>query len=63
MRWLHLVLSIAIIGYLYGPVADLPEAVLAIRFVSVPVVILSGLWMWKGHLAKKLFRNKQSGLL
>jgi len=60
MRWIHLILSVPIIGYIYGPVAEKPEAVIAVRFVFVPVVILTGLWMWKGHLLKKWFRKWQT---
>jgi thiosulfate reductase cytochrome b subunit len=55
LRWTHLVLSIPIIGYIYGPVAEIPEAVVAVRFVFFPIVILSGLWMWKGQWLKKKF--------
>ncbi len=60
MRWIHLVLSIPIIGYIYGPVAERPEAVFAVRFFFFPIVILTGLWMWKGHLVKKVLRKRQT---
>lgn len=60
MRWIHLVLSIPIIGYIYGPVAEKPEAAFAVRVVFVPIVILTGLWMWKGHLLKKFLRKRQA---
>lgn len=60
MRWIHLVLSVPIIGYIYGPVADRPEAVFVTRVVFVPIVILTGLWMWKGHLVKKLLRKRRT---
>jgi thiosulfate reductase cytochrome b subunit len=56
IRWIHLLLSIPIIGFIYGPVADIPRAAFATLFVFVPVVILSGLWLWKGHCFKKQFR-------
>lgn len=55
LRWLHLVLSIPIIGFIYGPVSEIPEAVAMVRFVIVPAVILSGLWMWKGAWIKRRF--------
>ncbi|MBO9700539.1 MAG: hypothetical protein J7604_10050 [Sporocytophaga sp.] len=58
MRWLHLILSIPIIGFIYGPVADIPEAAFATRFVFVPIVILSGIYMWKGHLLRKFISRK-----
>ncbi|HTF30926.1 MAG TPA: hypothetical protein VK625_18855 [Flavitalea sp.] len=53
IRWLHIILSIPIVGYIYGPVASIPEAVIAIRFVLFPLVVLSGLWMWKGAALKR----------
>ncbi|HZX73631.1 MAG TPA: hypothetical protein VFE57_04370 [Cyclobacteriaceae bacterium] len=56
LRWTHLILSIPIIGYIYGPVAAIPEAANAVRFVFFPIVVLSGLWMWKGQWVKKKFR-------
>ena len=60
MRWIHLILSIPIIGYIYGPVAERPEAVFVTRVFFVPIVILTGLWMWKGHLVKKLFKKRRT---
>lgn len=55
LRWLHGLLSIPILGYIYGPVAHIPVAAAVVRFVIVPAVILSGLWMWKGHLVRRRF--------
>lgn len=54
IRWIHLITSIPMIGYIYGPVDQIPEAVTVIRFVLFPLVILTGLWMWKGYVVKKL---------
>lgn len=58
IRWIHLLLSVPIIGYIYGPVAEKPEAAFAVRIFFVPIVVLTGLWMWKGHLVKKLFKRQ-----
>jgi hypothetical protein len=55
LRWAHIILSIPIIGYIYGPVAEIPRAALAVQWVFVPMVILSGLWMWKGAVMKRWF--------
>jgi len=57
MRWIHIILSIPIVGYIYEPVAEGSNAAFAIRFVYIPVVILSGLWMWKGHLLRNLLKR------
>jgi thiosulfate reductase cytochrome b subunit len=59
VRTLHLVLSIPIIGFIYGPVAHIPPAATFTRFVAVPLVVLSGIWMWqKPRLLRWLRRRK-----
>jgi hypothetical protein len=57
IRWIHIILSIPILGYIYGPVAEMPEAAFMVKVTILPTVILSGLWMWKGHVVKKLFKS------
>ena len=56
-RWIHIVLGIPIIGYIYSPFDQIPNYAPATRFVFVPVLVLSGLWMWKGHFVRRLFRK------
>ncbi len=48
LRWIHLILAIPILGYVYSPFAELPNYAPVVRFVSVPVLILSGFWMYAG---------------
>src|SRR5256714_10306898 len=48
LRWIHLVFAIPIIGYVYSPFAELPNYAPVVRFVSIPVLILSGYWMYAG---------------
>jgi hypothetical protein len=55
VRWIHIVLGIPIIGYIYSPFDQIPNYAPATRFVFVPVLVLSGLWMWKGHVVRRLF--------
>ncbi len=58
LRWIHIIFGLTILGYIYGP----PEETLKyrdnFRFFFVPVIILSGLWMWKGHIVSRLFTKK-----
>ena len=54
VRWLHLILAIPIIGYIYSPFDQIPNYAPATRFVFLPAMLLSGLWMWKGHLVRRL---------
>jgi len=60
VRWLHLVLAIPIIGYIYSPFEQLPEYAPVVRFVAFPVILLSGLWMWKGHLFRRFSTKKEA---
>jgi hypothetical protein len=53
-RWIHIVFSIPILGYIYSPFQELPKYADRVRFVVVPVMLLSGLWMWKGHVLRRL---------
>jgi hypothetical protein len=48
LRFIHLILSIPILGYIYGPASDVQRYAGAVRFVFVPVLILSGFWMYSG---------------
>jgi predicted tellurium resistance membrane protein TerC len=59
-RWTHLVLAIPIIGYVYSPFEELPNYAPVVRFIAIPVLILTGLWMWKGHLLRRLFSKRSA---
>ena len=54
LRWIHIVFSIPILGYIYSPFEEIPKYAPRVRFVVVPVMLLSGLWMWKGHVLRRL---------
>jgi thiosulfate reductase cytochrome b subunit len=60
-RWIHLVLSIPILGYIYSPFDKIPQYAAPTRYVFVPVMILSGLWMWKGHVVRRLISKRSTG--
>jgi hypothetical protein len=48
LRCVHLILSIPILGYIYSAPSEVQEYASAVRFVFVPVIILSGFWMYAG---------------
>lgn len=60
VRWVHIVLAIPIIGYVYSPFEEIPNYAPAVRFVFVPVIVLSGLWMWKGHVLRRLILKRSA---
>jgi hypothetical protein len=62
-RWMHIVFAIPILGYIYSPFDKLPSYAFKTRFVFVPVMVLSGLWMWKGHVVRRLIWKRQSAMV
>jgi hypothetical protein len=57
-RWIHIVFSIPIFGYIYSPFKEIPNYAPAVRFVFLPILVLSGLWMWKGHVLRRLISKR-----
>ena len=58
IRWIHIIASIPIIGYIYGPVKNFHHAVTAIQWVLFPLIVLSGFWLWLGHYVRKWSRRR-----
>jgi hypothetical protein len=48
LRWIHIICSIPILSYIYGPVSEVQQYAAPVRFVFVPVIVLSGFWMYAG---------------
>ena len=57
-RWIHIVFAIPILGYIYSPFDKIPNYAPATRFVFVPIIVVSGLWMWKGHVVRRLISKR-----
>jgi hypothetical protein len=57
-RWIHIILAIPILGYIYSPFDQIPNYAPATRFVFLPIMVLSGLWMWKGHVLQRLISKR-----
>ena len=60
VRWIHLIIAIPIIGYIYSPFEELPNYAPLVRFVFLPLIALSGLWMWKGHVIRRLVTKRSA---
>jgi hypothetical protein len=54
LRWIHIAFGIPIIGYIYSPFEEIPKYAPATRFVFLPVLVLTGLWLWQGHVLRRL---------
>ena len=57
-RTIHLILVIPIFGYIFSPFDRLPDYAFPTRYIFFLAMVLSGLWMWKGHLVRRLFSKK-----
>ena len=56
-RWIHIICGIPILGYIYDSPSDTHNYATSVRYGFLPVLLLSGLWMWKGHVVRRLFRS------
>ena len=48
LRTFHLIVTIPVLGYIYQPAKDVEQYVGGARFIFVPLLILSGYWMYAG---------------
>jgi len=59
-RWIHITVAIPILGYIYSPFEKLPDYASATRFVFLPVMVVTGLLMWKGHVLRRLISKRSA---
>jgi hypothetical protein len=57
-RWIHIIGGIPILGYIYDSPSDTPHYAWSIRYGFLPILLLSGLWMWKGHVVRRLITKR-----
>ena len=57
-RSIHLILSIPIYGYIFSPFDKIPAYAPKTRYVFFPLMVLTGLWMWKGSWVLRLFSKR-----
>ena len=58
LRWIHIISGLTLLGYIYGPPAETVQYLPFFRYVYMPLILLSGLLMWKGHWLRRLFGKK-----
>ena len=60
LRWIHLVFGLTLFGYIYGPPEETRQYLPFFRYIYFPIVVLSGLWMWKGSAIRRLFGRRSA---
>ena len=48
LRWIHLVFTIPILGYIYEPASEVEQYAGGARYIFVPVLMFSGYCMYAG---------------
>ena len=48
LRSIHLICCVPMFGYIYGEASEVQQYASAVRFGFVPVIVLSGFWMYSG---------------
>jgi hypothetical protein len=59
-RWIHIIFGIPILGYIYDSPSNTHYYAHSVRYFIVPVLVLSGLWMWKGHVVRRLISKRSA---
>ena len=50
LRVVHLIVTIPILGYIYGKPSEVEQYGDGVRNIFVPIIILSGYWMYSGFV-------------
>lgn len=58
LRWLHIVLGLILMCYIYSPFHKYIWFQLVTKFCVIPIITLSGIWVWKFKKINKLFGIK-----
>ena len=59
-RAIHIIFGLPILGYIYGPAEEVQQYAPMFRFVFVPILFLSGFWMWKGEAVLRFLSKKSA---
>ena len=60
LRTIHIIFGLPLIGYIYGPQEEVAQYVNVHRYFLLPVLLLTGFWMWQGPRIGRLFSSKKS---
>ncbi len=58
LRWTHIAIGLFLLCYIYSPFGRHVAFRTLIRWIAVPVVVLTGLWLWKFPQFNRFFRIK-----
>jgi hypothetical protein len=47
LRWMHIVLGLVIMCYIYSPFHEIAVFQWIVKIAVIPIIALSGIWLWK----------------
>ena len=56
LRWVHIVIGLILLCYIYSPFSQYAPFRFVVKWVAVPVLVVSGIWIWKFAAFNKFFR-------
>jgi len=56
LRWVHIVLGLVLMCYVYSPFHKYVGFQLFVKFLVIPVITFTGLWIWKFAAFNKFFK-------
>ncbi|MGC4003286.1 MAG: hypothetical protein QM811_09185 [Pirellulales bacterium] len=60
LRWTHILFGLTLVGYIYGPPEETLQYRDNFRFIFLPIVLVTGLWLWKGAAIGRLFSKSSA---
>jgi hypothetical protein len=55
LRWVHIVLGLVILCYIYSPFNRFVWFQLLMKFLVLPAITFTGIWVWKFKAFNKFF--------
>lgn len=59
LRWVHIALGVVLLCYVYSPFGEAKAFQIGVKFIVLPVIALTGIWIWKFQSLNKALRIKQ----
>lgn len=56
LRWTHIVLGLVIMCYIYSPFSQYKLFQVLIKFVIIPLITFTGIWVWKFKAFNQFFK-------
>ena len=56
LRWAHIIIGLILLCYVYSPLGRNVIFQIFVKFILIPLLVVSGIWLWKFGVFNKLFK-------